>query len=106
MEWFSLGLSLGLRYPTLEAIDIDYRGNVRRCRTEMLAAWLKQEDNVRRKGGPTWTQLRDAVKDLNGAIAHKIQQQYLSGIYHTCLHDPRKVYIMQLQNAIIDRNTV
>ena len=45
-NWLSLGLQLGLLYTTLEQIEIDNRGKVDQCMTKMLAAWLKQQDNV------------------------------------------------------------
>jgi hypothetical protein len=60
-RWQELGLQLGLYKPTLEVIDEIYRGNPRKCLMECLAAWLKGEDKVMDKGGPSWTSLADAL---------------------------------------------
>ena len=62
-DWHSLGLVLGLLYPTLERIKIDH-GTVERCKTEMLAAWLQQQDNVTKKGVPSWSTLKTALENI------------------------------------------
>ena len=31
---------------------------------EMLAAWLQQQDNVSRKGVPSWSVLRTALEEI------------------------------------------
>ena len=53
-HWFHLGLALHLSYHTLETIEADYPGDSRRCMTEMLTVWLKCEDMVIERGGPSW----------------------------------------------------
>ena len=45
-KWQRLGLALGLLYPTLERIDDNQHGDIEKCRTKMIAAWLQQQDNV------------------------------------------------------------
>ena len=60
-NWHYLGLVLGLLHPTLERIKIDH-GSVERCKTEMLAAWLQQQDNVTKKGVPSWSTLKTALE--------------------------------------------
>ena len=55
---------LGLLYPTLERIKIDH-GTVERCKTEMLAAWLQQQDNVTKKGVPSWSTLKTALENIS-----------------------------------------
>ena len=62
-DWHSLGLVLGLLYPTLERIKIDH-GTVERCKTEMLAAWLQQQDNVTKKGVPSWSTLKIVLENI------------------------------------------
>ena len=59
-NWFRLGLKLGLRHPTLEKIC----GNVDDCKMDMLARWLKQQDNVSSKNGPTYQQLIESLSKL------------------------------------------
>ena len=63
VEWMSLGLALGLLYPTLEKIENDCRDNTDKCKTKMLAAWLQQRDNVPQKGVPSWLVLRAALQE-------------------------------------------
>ena len=64
VAWMKLGLELGLLYPTLQKIEIAKRENVDNCMMEMLAAWLQQQDNVCRKGIPSWTVLRTALEEI------------------------------------------
>ena len=59
-NWFRLGLKLGLRHPTLEKIC----GNGDDCKMDMLARWLKQQDNVSSKNGPTYQQLIESLRKL------------------------------------------
>ena len=63
-KWQRLGLALGLLYPTLERIDENQRGNIEKCRTKMIAAWLKQQDNVCKNGVPSWAVLRKALEKI------------------------------------------
>ena len=64
VDWQSLGLKLGLFYPTLEKIETDHHGMVEQCKTKMLAAWLRQQDNVRQHGSPSWSVLQAALRSM------------------------------------------
>ena len=64
VDWQSLGLELGLLYPTLERIEEKQRGIIERCKMEMLAAWLQRQDNVRRHGVPSWSILKTALENI------------------------------------------
>ena len=64
VDWHSLGLELGLLYPTLEQIEEEQRGSIARCKTKMLAAWLQQQDCVSRKGIPSWAVLKTALEEM------------------------------------------
>ena len=63
-NWQSLGLELGLLYPRLERIDEEQRGDVDKCKTKMLAAWLQKQDNVRQFGTPSWGVLQRALESI------------------------------------------
>ena len=77
-DWEILGLGLGLYHPTLEAIEKEKRGNILQCKMKMLAAWLKQNDKVSRKGVPSWSVLRAALKRMGeNVLADKIKQSHL-----------------------------
>ena len=60
VDWQSLGLELGLLFPTLKRIK-DQHADVNHCIMEMLSAWLQQQDNVTRRGVPSWSTLKTAL---------------------------------------------
>ena len=63
----SLGGALGLSFPKLKRMqDLP---------SEMVAAWLRKEDNVLENGHPTWRLLTTALKDIGqNGIANSILQ--------------------------------
>ena len=63
-NWKELGLQLGLLYPSLERIDLEQRGRITFCIMGMLSAWLQRQDNVSKKGDPSWSVLRAALKQM------------------------------------------
>ena len=63
-DWQSLGLAMGLLYPSLKKIDEDQRGKTDRCVMEMIASWLQQQDNVSKKGVPSWAVLQTALREI------------------------------------------
>ena len=72
VDWQSLGLELGLHYPSLEKIKIDY-GMVEQCKMKMLSAWLKKEDDVGQVGSPSWKVLQVALRNIGeNCLASKI----------------------------------
>ena len=72
-DWQSLGLQLGLFYPTLEKIENDNNREVEQCKTKMIAAWLKQQDNVPHVGIPSWSVLQNALGMIGEAdVARQI----------------------------------
>ena len=64
IKWENLGLALGLTYPTLQKINSKKHSDVDDCMMEMLAAWLKQQDNVKENGVPSWSVLQTALKHI------------------------------------------
>ena len=62
-DWQSLGIELGLSYHTLESIRTDER-NISECKLAMIAAWLKQQDNVAKNGTPSWPVLQAALREI------------------------------------------
>ena len=72
-DWQSLGLALGLLYPTLKQIKNDNNDKIDQCKMEMLASWLQQADNVFQKGVPSWSVLKAALKKIGeNKLAEKI----------------------------------
>ena len=75
VDWLSLGLELGLLYPTLKKIEKDQHEKTDRCVMEMIAAWLQQQDNVSKKGVPSWTVLQTALQKIGEIqLANEIDQ--------------------------------
>ena len=64
VDWQSLGLELGILYPTLKKIKKEQQGEISDCMMEMLAAWLQQQDNVSQNGVPSWSVLRTALEEI------------------------------------------
>ena len=62
-NWKSLGLALGLLYPTLKSME-KYSGYNDEYKVEMLAAWLRQQDNVCQNGVPSWPVLEAALRRM------------------------------------------
>ena len=48
-QWFLLGIHLGLSHSTLKTIEENQRGQVERCRIDMLDMWLKGPAEKRTK---------------------------------------------------------
>ena len=64
-NWLSLGLKLGLLYPTLKQIETDSRNKVEQCKTKMIAAWLNQQGDVLQVGVPSWLVLQTALREID-----------------------------------------
>ena len=67
VRWKKLGLALGLIYPTLQKIEKEQHEKVDDCMMEMLAAWLQRQDNVSKKGVPSWSVLKTALLEIGEA---------------------------------------
>ena len=73
IPWKRLGLTLGLHYPTLQKIEKEHYNDTYRCKIDMLAAWLQQQDSVLQKGVPSWSVLQAALKKIReNELAHRI----------------------------------
>ena len=77
-KWFHLGLSLGLRYPTLKSIEASHHHDVGDHMTDMLHKWLKGIGQKTR-GPPSWRSLAHALDCplvREHVVARKIKQEY------------------------------
>ncbi|XP_019861353.1 PREDICTED: uncharacterized protein LOC109589775 [Amphimedon queenslandica] len=75
--WRRLGLQLGLYDPRLVDIDTDCRGQSEECFHACMSAWLRGEDKVREKGGPSWSSLATALDTIEQkSIASYIRDKY------------------------------
>ena len=84
-EWKALGVHLGLYHNTLEAIRVGCTRSVKKCLMECMAAWLKGEDKVREKGGPSWSSLARALEKIGANdIASNIRAKYMHVGHNLC----------------------
>ena len=80
-KWFHLGLSLGLRYPTLRKIEASHHQDVGDYMTDILVKWLNGVDLETTKGvsGPrSWRSLSlalDCPLVRERTVANKIQRE-------------------------------
>ena len=74
--WYDLGLQLGLYDNTLKDIKANYEDVAERFR-ECMSAWLRGEDKVKDKDGPSWLSLVSALELIGeNSIATEIKEQY------------------------------
>ena len=79
VQWFDLGLELGLKVTTLDIIEANHSQDVRVCFRKMLSEWLKMVNPP-----PTWEALIAALKkDSVGLpnVAKKVEEA--CGIVHS-----------------------
>ena len=71
-----MGLSLGLLPRTLDVIKANNVGNVSACLLECMKEWLKQSDNVKSKGGPTYYVLINGLRSIKeNTVADEIDKE-------------------------------
>lgn len=76
VDFYNLGLQLGLLARTLDVIAKNNSGDVSSCLRESLKAWLEQADNVASNGGPTYYALiRGLKKTEQNAVADGIDRE-------------------------------
>uniref|UniRef100_A0A1X7TER8 Death domain-containing protein n=1 Tax=Amphimedon queenslandica TaxID=400682 RepID=A0A1X7TER8_AMPQE len=81
--WHALGLQLGLYDDRLKDIKADYHGQSVECFHECMSAWLRGEDKVREKGGPSWSSLATALDTIEEkSIASYIRKNI---VMYNCL---------------------
>ena len=64
VNWKDLGLALGLASARLQTIERNHHDQIDICITKMLVAWLQQQDNVAKRGVPSWAVLKTALENI------------------------------------------
>ncbi|XP_019851087.1 PREDICTED: uncharacterized protein LOC100637079 [Amphimedon queenslandica] len=76
-KWYELGLRIGLKKNTLDAIEKNHPHDVSRCMTECLSQWLDRADDVDSRGGANLDSLSDALQSMNKtAVAEKLSKYF------------------------------
>ena len=66
-------MNLDLEYQQLDVIGNDHRGDNKRCKTEMLACWLRSTPT------PTWEDVAEALYLMDEyAVADTIRRKYVN----------------------------
>ena len=88
-HWKTLGLTLGIKYDEIEAIETDKSSSEDRL-MELLASWLRIQNKAQSK--PSWKSLCDAVRGIDKTKAEKIAKE------HQCSCDECAGKIFHLMN--------
>ena len=65
VNWFGLGVQLGIYYHELKKIELEERGSVDRCLLAVLQRWMHEMDDVKNCGGASKENLVLALKNLD-----------------------------------------
>ena len=82
-HWNPMGLKLGLKVDTLDAIKQQCCGDPRDCFQEMLKNYLKKTNPL-----PSWRSLIEALKSPTvdqPQLAKKLEKQYCPGKHFTAI---------------------
>ena len=72
VDWYRVGLSLGIKSYQLEEIRINRMGDAMHCKLNMLDLWLRGDVDA------SWSKLVGALAESNHSfIADRIQEKYL-----------------------------
>ena len=101
----TLGCALGLSYSRLERMTQSDLPN------EMIAAWLRREDDVpERSGQPTWNTLACKLKDIGQTgksddITQKWRQEHVSSanssVQGTCMQTSSSIIMICIDNLAL-----
>ena len=71
VDWFKLGVSLGIKHSYLKKIEADYRGDVECCKTEMLSFWIDNDENA------SMEKLTQALEEIGHRnLAKRLRDKY------------------------------
>ena len=75
LDWYTLGIKIGLPHRLLEEIRIDYSAyGIGRQRQEMITKWLEYDTKA------SWDKLANALKEMGKhVVANKIWNAYVPG---------------------------
>ena len=72
-DWHTLGVNLDLKSHQLKEIERNYRGDDKRCKTEVLDRWLESTPS------PTWEAVVEALCLMEAHIvADSIRRKYIT----------------------------
>ena len=68
-KWYDIGLELGLKAGTLDAIQLDHPCDTNHCFRATLKEWLSRADLQ-----PSWSSLATALRALPVGLGHLAEQ--------------------------------
>ena len=78
-KWRELGLNLGLIPGQLDVIEVNYRLAGDRL-YQVLLEWLKKNYNQDKHGPPTWSNLANALKQIDHALSIAIRERHCTAV--------------------------
>ena len=82
-DWFRLGVKLGIQTDKLREIEVNYRGDVWRCKFELLDWWHRNAREV------SWNALAQALEKTGayGTLVQKLRRKMSAkGEKHVLVH--------------------
>ena len=68
VQWYNLGLGLGITPDSLDAIELANIGKPDRCFRAMLTQWLREHHQ------PSWSTLAEALRSQSVGLCHLAEQ--------------------------------
>lgn len=62
VDWFPLGVQLGVGLPKLKQFQMDYPSDTQRCKTEVLDWWIRNSREC------SWETLAEALKTIEHEV--------------------------------------
>ena len=77
-DWRALGLNLGLTPGQLGEVKVNH--SLARDRDHALLEWLRMMHSRDKHGRPTWTNLADALEQIDRALSIIIRKKHCTAI--------------------------
>jgi len=74
VDWYQLGVQLGLTPGTLSTIQMNYPRDAQRCKSEVLLSWFRNTPHV------SWLKLAQALEAMgHRVLAESLKRKTLQG---------------------------
>ena len=88
-QWEKFAQQLGVKPGNIGIFKANRMGDVMMALNDAVSDWLKRNHDVRKFGKPSWRTLANAVRTIDGHLAHSIAMRHRKGMHkvagHPCL---------------------
>ena len=92
VNWYDLGLNLGIKSSQLKVIEGDYHDQKRR-KSEMLDCWLRIGENC------SWEAIAKALSQIGEQeVANEIRKKYCSSLTANCKYQGVRLFMRECIN--------